>query len=212
MNGSEYDYWLLDLDGTLVDVEQSYIYDLFEDVGERLGTSFTNSEAEALWYGFGPERDVVLTEANIDKDLFWDVFHEVEDPHARAAATHLYDDAAEFVPTLEGPTGLVTHCQTFLTNPVLSALDIDDWFDTVICCTDETGWKPDPRPVELAMGELGVARNGHTGVYVGDDPKDVQAAQNAGIDSIHVARRVPDRVSHSVRGDRQVSSLAEIGD
>lgn len=212
MNGSTYDYWLLDLDGTLVDVEQSYIYDLFDEVGDRLGTSFTDAEAESLWYGFGPERDVVLTRANIDKELFWEVFHEVEDPEARAEATHLYDDAAAFVPRLDGPVGLVTHCQKFLTDPVLSNLGIEHWFDTVVCCTDETGWKPDPRPVELAMDELGVGHNGHTGVYVGDDPKDVQAARNANIDSIHVARRIPDRVSHTVSGDQQVDSLAEISD
>ena len=37
MSPPEYDFWILDLDGTLVDVETSYVRDVFDRVGERLG-------------------------------------------------------------------------------------------------------------------------------------------------------------------------------
>lgn len=210
MAGSEYDFWLLDLDGTLVDVESQYIYDVFENLGERFGESFSRRESELLWYGFGGARSEVLADTEIDREEFWAVFHEVDDPHARADATHLYDDAAAFVPRLDGPVGVVTHCQEYLTGPVLEELDITDWFDTVVCCTDETGWKPNPRPVELAMSELGVAGNGYHGVLVGDDPQDVGAARNAGLDSVHVTRHDSARFVRPIRSDRRVAELTAL--
>ncbi len=191
MVGREYDFWLLDLDGTVVDIEQSYIHEVIREVGDRLGHGFTDREAELLWYGIGNARDELLSASDIDRDAFWDTFHEVEKPETRADATYVYDDAADFVPTLSEPVGVVTHCQEYLTGPVLERLDIADWFDTVVCCSDETGWKPDPTPVQMAMRELGVAHNGHVGAMAGDDPQDVEAAHNAGIDGVHVSR--PDR-------------------
>jgi phosphoglycolate phosphatase len=210
MTGSDFDFWLLDLDGTLVDVEESYVHRLLADVGSEFGISFTAREAESLWYGYGDSRTAVLAEYGIDAERFWEVFHAVEQPDARAAATHLYPDAEAFVPELSAPVGLVTHCQAFLTAPVLDRLDIADWFDTVLCCTDETGWKPSPGPVNTAMQELGVAHNGHEGVLVGDDPGDVGAARNAGITSIHVDRHGSNPPLVEPRPDRQVETLAQL--
>jgi len=209
MTGSDYDFWLLDLDGTLVDVETSYIHDVFEGVGERLGTSFTAAEAESLWYGYGDARDRILADHGIDPERFWNVFHDVEQPHARAAATHLYPDAEQFVPELREPVGLVTHCQEYITDPVLDEMDIGDWFDTVLCCTDETGWKPDPAPVHTAMRDLGVANNGHEGVLAGDDPGDVGAARNAGITAVHVDRH-GSKGNDSPTPDHRVEELTEL--
>lgn len=219
MDRDDYDFWLLDLDGTLIDIERAYIYEVFEQVGEQLGVSFTDREAELLWYGIGDARNELLDQKHIDQSGFWDVFHDVEEPDSRADATYLYEDATTVVPALDGPVGIVTHCQEYLTGPVLSSLDIGDWFDTVVCCTDKTGWKPDPGPVELAMEDLGVAHNGHVGVLVGDDPQDIGAAQNAGLDAVHVRRRAYDRLSPEIRdsgqyrsmgADMRISSLSEL--
>lgn len=219
MSSDDYDFWLLDLDGTVVDIERPYIYHVFDKLGGRLDTSFTDREAELVWYGIGDARNEVLEQKGIDSGPFWDAFHVAEDPELRADATYLYDDAPVVVPELDGPIGVVTHCQEYLTGPVLSDLDITDWFDTVVCCTDETGWKPDPAPVELAMSDLGVGHNGHSGVLVGDDPQDIGAAQNAGLDAVHVRRRVYEHLSPELRdserfrsmgADRRISSLAEL--
>ena len=206
----EYDFWLLDLDGTLVDVESSYIHEVVRTVGDRLGVSFDPRQAEHLWYGFGDTRDRVLAETGIDHETFWSAFHSVDDPDARATATHIYPDARGFVKSLEAPTGLVTHCQAYLTGPILETLDIADWFDTVVCCDEETGWKPDPRPLELAMTDLGVGENGHAGAMVGDDPSDVAAAHNAGLDAVHVDRHDYDRLGGEVTGGRRVTALTDL--
>jgi len=208
---SEYDFWVLDLDGTLVDVEREYVHGVFDEVGARMGREFTDHEAETVWHGLGGERNRQLAEWGVDVERFWAVFHEVEDATARATHTYLYDDAA-FVADLDRPVGLVTHCQQYLTDPVLDRLDIRDWFDTVVCCDEEIGWKPDPAPVELAMREMGVAHDGHAGVLAGDGPHDIGAAWNAGLDGIHVERHDPHRRGHCVLGDYRVETLSELQD
>ncbi len=209
MNSGDYDFWLLDLDGTLIDVEQQYIYDVMNTVGTRFGVGFSEWDAEQLWYGPSHSRAIVMDRHGIDPEPFWDAFHEIEAPERRAAASHLYPDTEPFVQAVDAPVGLVTHCQEFLTGPVLERLGIADWFDTIVCCSDETGWKPDPGPVELAIEQLDVSTES-SGVLVGDDPSDVGAAWNAGLTGIHIQRRSPNRVGQCVRGDRRIDSLTEL--
>jgi len=210
MAGSRYDFWLLDLDGTVVDIERRYIHETIQEVGNRLGREFTDREAELLWYGIGNARETLLVDSDLDPDRFWEAFHAVEEPGTRAAATYVYDDAETFISRTDTPVGVVTHCQEYLTTPVLAELDIADWFETVICCDEETGWKPDPAPVRIAMAEMGVAHNGHTGAMAGDTPADVEAAQNAGLDGIHVSRRARNWDGDRVLGDRRVSALTDL--
>lgn len=222
MVAREYDYWLLDLDGTLVDVDWSYPRSVFDRVGTRLGREFTDREAEILWHGLGGSRNDQLREWGIDPENFWPVFHEIEDPQRRAEETFLHDDAA-FVADLDCPVGLVTHCQPFLANPVLDELDIRDWFDAVVCCDEELGWKPDPSPVEHAQKLLGVDREGVSaseasggssgrtdGVLAGDGASDVGAAWNAGLDAVHVERHGHAHRQQCVLGDYRVETFAEL--
>jgi phosphoglycolate phosphatase len=203
-----YDVWLFDLDGTLVDVEPSYADAVFDRVGDRLGRSFSDREVEILWHGLSGERTPQLREWGIDPEAFWAALHEAEDPEARAAATYLHDDA-DFVAELDRPVGLVTHCQEYLVDPVLDHLDVRDWFDTVVSCTHDTGWKPDPAPVYLAMSDLDVGADAD-GVLAGDGPNDIGAAWNAGLDGVHVERHDPYRRGRCVLGDYRVRSLDEL--
>jgi phosphoglycolate phosphatase len=209
MAETDYDFWLFDLDGTLVDVEPAYAREVFDEVGARLGHSFTDREVELLWYGVGGAREERLASRGLDAETFWDVFHDVEEPLRRAEATYLYDDVEAFLAGLDCPTGVVTHCQPYLTDPLLDHLDIGDWFDAVVCCGDDVGWKPDPRPVERAMADLGVGHNGHSGVLAGDDPADIGAAWNTGLDAVHVERVDPHRRGQCVLGDHRIRTFDE---
>jgi len=210
MASDAYDFWLFDLDGTVVDVERSYARSVVGEVGDRLGVGFSPADADRLWWGAGGARERVLDGAGVDPTAFWDTFHEVEDPLARAESTYVYDDAARFLTALDGPVGLVTHCQAYLTDPVLGYHDIRDWFDAVVCCSDETGWKPDPTPVELAMSDLAVGFGDHSGALAGDNPSDVGAAWNAGLDAVHVERSDPVERGHCVLGDHRIEAFDDL--
>lgn len=204
---TDYDVWLLDLDGTLVDTEWEYIRECFDRVGTRLGMVFSDRDATVIWNGLGGSREQALRDRGVDPDRFWTAFHAIEDPVARAEATYLYDDAA-VVADIETPVGLVTHCQQFLTDPVLETLDIRDWFDTIVCCTDDTGWKPDPRPLEAALHRLDTDTD--NGVMVGDSASDIGAAWNAGLAGAHVERHPPSRRGYCVLGDHQVEEVTAL--
>ena len=208
MQPEAYDFWLLDLDGTIVDTEWAYTREVFDAVGAELGREFTDREARALWHGLVGSRDAYLRELGFEPVDFWETFHAVEDPQARAEATYLHADAT-FIPELSVPVGVVTHSQPFLAEPVMDHLDIADWFDTVVTCSAELGWKPDPTPVHAAMDDLGVAADAR-GVLAGDADTDVGAAWNAGLDAVHVERHGPCERGKCVLGDYRVSSFAEL--
>ncbi|KOX98230.1 HAD family hydrolase [Halorubrum tropicale] len=213
MRIADYDFHLFDLDGTLVDAEWEYTRTVFDRVGDRLDREFSDREARVLWHGLGGSRAETLRGMGVDPDAFWPAFHAVEDPVARAEATYLHDDAARLldrVGEVGGPTGLVTHCQEFLAEPVLDRLDLGGRFDAVVCCTDETGWKPAPDPIEAATSELGVDPARHRGYYVGDGESDVAAAWNAGLDAVHVERVSHDERGRCILGDRRVRRLDEL--
>ncbi|MEF8781155.1 MAG: HAD family hydrolase [Haloferacaceae archaeon] len=203
-----YDAWLFDLDGTVVDAEWSYTRDVFDRVGDRLGRSFTDREALTLWHGLGGSRNEQLREWGIDPTLFWEEFHDEEDPLARAEATYLHRDAARLIREVDGPVGLVTHSQEFLAWPVLDRLDIGDWFDAVVCCSDELGWKPDPAPVRHALEAMD-AGDADRVLLAGDSPTDVGAAWNAGHDAIHVERHGHERRGRCVLADFMLESFDE---
>jgi phosphoglycolate phosphatase len=200
-----YDYWLFDFDGTLVDVGWPYIRRVFDEVGERLDVTFTDAQAAGIWHGYDGRRDGYLRQRGLDPYAFWQAMDAVESPAERAAQTHLHDDA-QVVADLDGPVGVVTHSQPTLLEPVLDHLDIRHWFDTVVSCSNELGWKPQPAPVQLAMAELSV--NGvQDGVLVGDGPHDIGAAWNAGLDGLHIERHGHSQRGLCVLGDHRVETL-----
>jgi phosphoglycolate phosphatase len=214
MVSDAYDFWLFDLDGTLVDAEWSYTREVFDRVGHRLGREFSDREAEIIWHGLGGARDPQLRAWGIPPEEFWPAFHDVEDPQARAEATYLHQDAAELVSRLadgDEPVGVVTHCQQFLADPVIDHLDVRDWFDAVVCCTEELGWKPDPAPVRHTMRALGLdPEAAGRGVLAGDGSSDIGAAWNAGLDGIHVERHSPERRGQCVLADYRVDTFSAL--
>lgn len=226
----EYSFWLFDLDGTLVDVEPAYRRRVFDRVGERLGREFSDRESEIIWHGLCGERNVALRRWGIDPDVFWETIHDVEDPAERANATILHDDARWLLDRIDAPIGVVTHCQDFLAEPVIDRIGLDRWVDTVVCCDDEIGWKPDPEPVRWTIDSLDrscgltgseflrtddpVCDGGTQmkGVLVGDSETDVGAAWNAGLDAIHVERHGHRHRGHCVLADYRIRSFTELSD
>ncbi|MFC6613728.1 HAD family hydrolase [Halopenitus salinus] len=210
MLDSAYDVHLFDLDGTLVDAEWAYTREVFDRVEDRMGHAFSDDRVRILWHGLAGSRNETLRTWGIDPDEFWPAFHAAEDPTARAEATYLHPDAERVLANIEGPTGLITHCQSFLTEPILDRLDLRDHFDAVVCCDADTGWKPDPDPLRTAMAELDVDPTTHRGYYAGDGEADVGAAWNAGLDAVHVERLGHRERGRCVLGDHRVERLDEL--
>jgi phosphoglycolate phosphatase-like HAD superfamily hydrolase len=82
MRPEEYDVWLFDLDGTVVDCEPSYARGVFDRTGDRLGYDFSERQIEDLWHGLTGTRNDHLRACGIEPERFWTVFHDEEDPTA----------------------------------------------------------------------------------------------------------------------------------
>ncbi len=65
---------------------------------------------------------------------------------------------------------------------VLHKYNIQDFFDVVIANEDTIKHKPHPEPLEKALALLGGSKQ--DAVMIGDSDKDINAATNAGVDSI----------------------------
>ena len=65
-----------------------------------------------------------------------------------------------------------------------SYLPLEQFFDVVVGSDDTDRHKPDPAPLEHALGLLDAGRD--EAVYVGDSPFDIRAAKGAGMHSIAV--------------------------
>ncbi len=102
-----------------------------------------------------------------------------------AVDTRLFDGMAEVLDYLERsplPWGIVTNKPTWLTEPLLSALQLADRTACLVCGDTLTERKPHPLPLLHAARQLAVAPE-HC-VYIGDAERDVQAGRAAGMRTV----------------------------
>ena len=81
--------------------------------------------------------------------------------------------------------GVVTAKRQETVRLAFSYLPLERFFDVIVGSDDTDRQKPDPAPLEHALGLLGAQRD--DAVYVGDSPFDVRAAKAAGIHAVAVS-------------------------
>lgn len=82
-------------------------------------------------------------------------------------------------------TGLVTSRLLNTTMKGLESFGLTKYFDTILTADDTTKHKPDPEPVNIALGRL--ASKPERTIMLGDTMFDILCARNAGISSVLVA-------------------------
>ncbi len=178
---------LLDMDGVLADVEESYRRCVLETAA-AFGASITRADLEAAVLEGDANSDWVLTQRvlasrGIDVSLeevtarYQELYLGTEGrpglrerERARVSAD-LLERLAERM-----PLAVVTGRPREEAEWFLEREGFTGFFNEVICAEDAP-LKPDPAPVRLALERLGVA-----GAWmVGDTPDDVRAAASAGV-------------------------------
>jgi pyrophosphatase PpaX len=97
----------------------------------------------------------------------------------------LYPDVLHILESLkhaDKKVALVTTSERARIDISLEKHGLKHLFDAIICADDVTNIKPHPEPLEKALSLLGADKK--LSVMIGDSEKDIQAATNAGIDSI----------------------------
>ena len=181
-DGRILDAVLFDLDGTLLDTAPDLVGALnFLRVREGLSPApiddfrqFVSRGALGLIRAGLPDRgEEQEAEWRVDF-LAWYQAHSLD-------STSPFDGVERLLGGLEAaavPWGIVTNKPTFLTLPILDALGWSDRASAVVCGDTLPVAKPDPAPVHHACSALGVEADRNC--LVGDDPRDLEAAEAAG--------------------------------
>ena len=177
---------LFDMDGVLADVSQSYDRSILETV-KALGGSTNRAQIEQrraegnanndwrLTHDLLTRQNVFVDYASV-KETFEQIYQGVDQRGLWQLETPLIAPQTLQALARRFPLGIVTgrpraDAQRFLKQHKLTNL-----FPVVVCLEDGPT-KPNPEPVRLALGQLGVKR----AWMFGDTPDDMLAAQNAGV-------------------------------
>ncbi len=177
---------IFDLDGTIIDNNDDYMESMLRRVGKDIGRDLGLRHAQELWYSVGMmSRDEVICGWGLDPDAFWSVFNRYESLDEKLKNTYLHKDAL-VLRNLNMPMGIVTHTSLEHTSKLLELVDMRQYFDPIIACNEDTGFKPSPLPLiycvmtmKLNFGEV---------LYVGDTASDMMAAKEAHVKSVYVNR------------------------
>ncbi|WP_231845177.1 HAD family hydrolase [Methanocella paludicola] len=177
---------IFDLDGTIIDNDDDYMELMLHRVGRDLGYDFNLCHARELWYAIDSEsRDNVIKRWGCDPDKFWTVFNRYENIDEKLRSTYLHEDAA-ILKGLDVPKGIVTHTSYDHTDMLLKMVGMRQYFNPIIACTEDTGYKPSPLPIIYCVVDMKLKPE--EVAYVGDTLSDIMAAQNAGVRSIYINR------------------------
>lgn len=105
-----------------------------------------------------------------------------------ANTTHLFDGMAELLDALEARGlrwGVITNKVHRFTIPVMDGLGLTQRSAVTISGDTTAHPKPHPLPILTACEQLGISPQ--AAMYVGDDLRDIQAAQAAGMPSVAAA-------------------------
>lgn len=105
-----------------------------------------------------------------------------------AASSAPFDGVEALLAGLEAatiPWGIVTNKAGFLTQPLLQDLGLWPRAASVVAGDTLPVRKPDPAPVLHACSQAGIVPG--TGVFVGDDPRDIEAGRGAGMHTVAAA-------------------------
>ena len=175
---------LFDLDGTLLDSNQSLNFTLnlllAKDKTGRLPPippsqtrAYVSGGAGALLQSARP--DISASELETKKQAFFDIYRK-----------NLFHQATLFegvAPTLETlkkngyALGIATNKQSEFTLPLVAHLGLDEIMDVVISRDQVAVGKPDPAMIYRACQEVDIAPEAC--LFVGDDIRDITAGKNA---------------------------------
>jgi phosphoglycolate phosphatase len=184
---------VFDLDGTLIDSVPDVAVSLNFAL-ERTGAEALSLESVKSMVGQGAaamiKKALALIEYPHDQDHCDRVLKRFVAWYSAHPCDHssVYPGVLEVLDGLraEGVNmGICTNKPLATTTPVLSALNMQDYFSAVLCGDQVAHQKPDKRHVFKTLEKMGAEPD--KAILVGDSANDIVAAQNAGLPSVAVA-------------------------
>jgi 2-phosphoglycolate phosphatase len=181
---------IFDLDGTLLDTAPDFSLLLNQllhshslpAVDQVAVRSTVSSGARALVkLGFGLQDDDPLLQSLLDEFL---ALYAQQIPRTQAS---LFEDVDMLIASLHAaglPWGIMTNKARRFSEPLLQQFESFATCGSLVCPDDVNAGKPDPAGILRVCTELQVPAA--EALYVGDHPRDIEAARNAGMPGIAV--------------------------
>lgn len=183
----EYQAYLFDLDGTLVDTAPDINVALNHSL-ENFGFQLVSESHTRHWIGYGGR--VLIHQAlqhqgfngDLEKqlDIMLEPFLDYYSEHHAALST-IYPSVGETLTRLRArgaKLAVVTNKITRLSTQILDSLSLTDYFDLIVCGDTTPTPKPDPAPIHYCLDRFDIAPQ--DALFVGDSITDVLAARAAG--------------------------------
>ncbi|MES2624343.1 MAG: HAD-IA family hydrolase [Pseudomonadota bacterium] len=182
---------LFDLDGTLLDTEPDFTFILNELLryhgrpvvsAEHLRKLVSAGATTMVRHGFEMQESDPLLPALLTQ--FLDMYADLI-PSTQAG---LYSDVDLLLASLNDqgiPWGIMTNKSRRFSVPLLARFESFATCATLVCPDDVGKGKPDPAGLLLACEQLAVEPA--NAIYVGDHPRDIEAANNAGMPGVAVS-------------------------
>lgn len=181
---------IFDLDGTLLDTEADFTLLLNQLLLRHNRPTLTSATVRSMVssgastivkQGFGLQDDDESLKPLLDEFL---LMYEQHIPHTQAS---LFEDIDMLIASLHSagtPWAIMTNKSRRFSAPLLTHFETFSTCAALVCPDDVGVAKPDPKGILSICQQLGLTPE--QTVYVGDHPRDIDAAHNAGMASIAV--------------------------
>ena len=181
---------IFDLDGTLLDSEPDFTLLLNQLLQQyqhppipaaKVRAAVSSGARAMVKLGFGLQDDDARLPSLLDE------FLTLYAAHIPQTQSRLFDDIDLLLATLHAadlPWGIMTNKARRFSAPLLQHFESFATCGSLVCPDDVNAGKPDPAGILRVCEELQVAPA--DAIYVGDHPRDIEAAQRAGMPGIAV--------------------------
>ncbi|WP_106496695.1 pyrophosphatase PpaX [Lentibacillus sp. Marseille-P4043] len=175
---------LFDLDGTLIDTNELIIAS-FKHTFDHYGKNFTREKA--IEFIGPPLKESFETVDPSQADTMVETYrqHNLEHHDEYVTAFPFVIETLEHLREQGIQLGVVTTKMWDTVDKGLKLTGMDPFFETVITLDDVTHAKPHPEPIIKAMHDLNA--KAESTLMVGDNSHDIEAGQNAGVQTAGVA-------------------------
>lgn len=178
---------LFDLDGTLADTAED-LADALNGVRNQRGLSPLSFDLIRPIVSHGADALIYLSfEVSPGDDGYGEIREELLDIYRNNIAnkTRLFPGMAEVLESIENSGrnwGVVTNKPSWLTEPLLKALNLNERAACIVSGDTTSKRKPDPEPMLFASNMVGSLC--HECLYVGDAERDIEAGRRAGMTTL----------------------------
>jgi len=178
---------LFDLDGTLADTAED-LADALNGVRDRRGLSPLSFDLIRPIVSHGADALIYLSfEVSPGDDSYAEIREDLLEIYRNNIAnkTRLFPGMAEVLESIENSGrnwGVVTNKPSWLTEPLIEALNLHKRAACIVSGDTTPKRKPDPEPMLFASNQVG--SHCHECLYVGDAERDIEAGRRAGMTTL----------------------------